>query len=269
MSCGALAISKVSWMLIDVVYHVLAVNHWQSVVREQLALLLPNRRIRSLNITLAIPPAPVLTTASGRTFQFSGVSLEQRLLAILAEVRAATVGFRPSDSASSAGSGPCSSAHPEIRRRAMDEFEHPSMERVDALARGSDGVILYCHAKGVSYRPPEPQIENWRLHMNQLLANADHWALRLADGPENVAGPCLLNDDRIGIAYFAGNFWMARADYLRELPEYSVFRQCPPTGWHEPNSRFLAELAVNRGGAMKALAVDGRSFTLADVKWLD
>lgn len=256
-------------MKVDVVYHVLAVNHWQAVVREQLDLLLRNQLIRSILITFAIPPAPVLMTASGQPFTFAGKSMEQRLLAIYREVWSAVAIQARQCPPGGTTVASCAPEFPDIERCAMDECEHPAMRRVEALARSSDELVLYCHAKGVSYRPPEPRMEHWRMHMNQLLADVDGWARKLTASTENVAGPCLLRDEQMGISYFAGNFWMAKSAYLRELADYQQFLTHPPTGWHEPGSRFLAELAINRGGRMLPLAIDGRTFSSADVRWLD
>ena len=60
-------------------------------------------------------------------------------------------------------------------------------------------------------------------------------------------------------SYFAGNFWMARAEYLRQLPRYRqwVANPAPPL---RPFDRYLAELAVNRGNRMRPYVTDGVRF---------
>jgi hypothetical protein len=249
-------------MDLDVVYHVLAVNHWQSVVREQLALLLRNQHVRSLSITLAIPPAPTMVTASGLKFQFAGDAHERRLLDIHADA------WRTNAGEADAGHDAPSPPKLQIRRSPMDRFEHPALEWVETLAGASDGLILYFHAKGVSHCPADPRIERWRQHLNQLLVAADAWALQLQRSAADVAGPCLLIDEQRQSTYFAGNFWMAKCAYLRSLPSYRSFVDSPPTGWCEPGSRFLAELAVNRAGTMQALAIDGMAYSRSDIAGL-
>ncbi len=249
-------------MDLDVVYHVLAVHHWQTIVREQLALLLRNQRVRSLSITLAIPAAPAMVTASGLEFRFGGDAHERRLRDIHAEVWRAISGR--------ADGGRLRPTPPtlQIRRYPMDRFEHPALEWVETLADSSEGLVLYFHTKGASHCPVDPCSERWRQHLNQLIAAADVWAVQLHRSDADVAGPCLLMDDQRPWAYFAGNFWMAKKTYLRSLPSYRSFVDSPPAGTCEPGSRFLAELAINRAGIMQALAVDGKVFSRSDIAGL-
>ncbi len=230
------------------VYHLFAVNHWQAIVREQLGLLLPHASLATLRVTLATPPVPAMTSLSGRTVGFGADAFANRLHAIVAELKP--------------------DAGPELTVEVVDagQFEHPAMLAVESLAKHGDDPVLYCHGKGVSYRPPQPQMERWRQHLNTLLRDAPSWVERLKTEAIDAVGPCLLDHAEYGVSFYAGNFWLARAGYLRNLPDYADFLRAPPAGWPPAQSRFLAEVAINRGGTMRGIAIDGRRYSMADIR---
>ena len=109
-------------------------------------------------------------------------------------------------------------------------------------------------------------MERWRRHLNSLLSDAPRWVALLNDAAVDAVGPCLLDHADYGVAFFAGNFWLAQSDYLRSLPSYAEFLQRPPSGWPEARSRYLAELAINRAGSMRAQATDGLIFSMDDIR---
>ena len=243
------------------VYHVLTVNHWQDIVREQLTLLLRNSNLASLSVTLAIPPLPTFTTVSGAVVQLGGRSYLNRFLDIYREI-SELVAHR-------------SSLEPGMRKRVLDlprilpnpstDFEHPAMQLVETLAINSSLPILYFHSKGVSYRPRERCMETWRQHLNKVIAEADYWADEILRRDADAAGPCLLRDENMDVSYFAGNFWIATSEYIRTLSRYKDFLASPPASWPEAGSRYLAELAINRGACMQAIAIDGASMSRDDI----
>lgn len=99
---------------------------------------------------------------------------------------------------------------PELRL-----YERPALRLIRRLSRSSDKPLLYLHGKGVTHHPQaEPLYHDWRrLMMRELVAP---WRTHLRD---------LDSYDLIGVnwwtstPHFSGNFWMARADWIRRLPE--------------------------------------------------
>src|SRR6185503_8186502 len=212
----------------NVVYHVTTMNHWQAIFDEQLEALGANRHIKALYVTVGATTDGSLATA---TEVLAGLRTR------LPGVPSIPMACRP------------------------DAYEHTALTMVDDLARADRAAVLYFHMKGVSYSPPRPLMENWRRYLNDFIARADQWADFLSREPYDACGPLLLHDESHGITYFAGNFWLARAEYLRELPRYAHFIRAPGLKTFSPGSRHLAEVAVNRTGRMRGYATDGTSLT--------
>jgi hypothetical protein len=106
------------------------------------------------------------------------------------------------------------SSHPNLRL-----FETPAMHDVERLAKHGDRPILYMHTKGVSI-PDDPNSVVWRRLMGRYVVGG--WR-------ENMAS--LSAYDAVGVNYrpcdehvhFSGNFWLARADWIRKLPSFAEF----------------------------------------------
>jgi len=139
------------------------------------------------------------------------------------------------------------------------------MELVDSIAKRDDAPILYFHTKGVSHSPPNPLAERWRWYLNKFVAQADKWAATLREQGCDACGPLKLFDPQHGYTYFAGNFWMAKEEYVRRLPPYSEFVRNPGSPYFRPLDRHLAEIAINRSACMWALAIDNIALTPATV----
>lgn len=107
-------------------------------------------------------------------------------------------------------------------------------ERVAALP--GDTPVLYAHNKGAFH----PSAENslWRLYMTDYLIGG--WRQRVEElRDHDVSAWCWLRKGTIDphgnalvASMAAGNFWWARADYLKGLPDLPVL---------DGESRFLAE----------------------------
>jgi len=206
------------------VYHVTTIHHWTDIAQEQLAILFANQRLHALTVTIANTPEADLPFLQAILLR----AMERRpALKVLGHF--------------------CK----------LEEYEHTAMRLVDQVARqtgggeGADMPVLYFHMKGVSFSPPDPLWEIWRRHLNGFLAEADRWSEFLAKMPYDACGPLLTTDAAHGFRYFAGNFWMARAAYLRGLPAYGDFMEQPGTDAFGPRDRHLAEIAVNRTKLMR------------------
>lgn len=102
-------------------------------------------------------------------------------------------------------------------------FEQVTLDAVHAHACAHDGAVLYAHTKGAS-RPGGWQ-DRWRRSMTRDVVGAARNATQHLDHHDAVGSHWLTASDyasvrhasRIG-PHFAGNFWLARCDYLRLLP---------------------------------------------------
>lgn len=115
-----------------------------------------------------------------------------------------------------------------------DGWEQATIERVRAYSQDHDGAVLYAHAKGSA--DPTAFNARWRQSMTrQVVAK---WAENLAALEEyDLVGchwitPAMVppgagSEFADGLAFFGGNFWMARCDYLRTLPA------CPTGNRHQ------------------------------------
>lgn len=211
-----------------VVYHIAAIHHWRAIVAEQLPLLLSNRNLADLHVTIGTD-----TDAH-----------EQAVVALLKDILQKFAAPPPW----------------HWQRTPLKAFEHATMMLVDQFARHDDHPLLYFHCKGVSYSPPLRNHEVFRQYINRLIAQADHWAEFLAASGCDACGPLLYLDEPSGLRFFAGNFWIAQSPYLRGLMPYEQFVSNPGRG-RVPWDKHLAEMAVNRMGRMRPHAIDGTSLT--------
>src|SRR5579859_5078012 len=207
----------------NVVYHLATLNHWREVVRGQMALLAKNRLCKSVTVSIGSGDA-------------SGAN--EAVAIIRSEIPSADVRFR--------GFG-------------LEMFEHGAMGVVDEVA-GEGLAVLYFHAKGVSYSPVNLYAETWRKYLNRLVEGADDVARSLVNSEYDACGQLMVHDPGHGITYFAGNCWMAKAEYLRGLRPYAEFLKTPVAGM-AAGDRHLAELAVNREKRMRGFAIDGTWLT--------
>ena len=121
-------------------------------------------------------------------------------------------------------------------------FEQVTLAAVREYAQSNEGAVLYCHSKGsadvTDFRA------KWRRSMTRLLIS--DWRGNPAHrDPFDAVGCHWLTAEAFdswapqefpeGTPFFGGNFWMARCDYLRTLPEPSC------------RSRFDAERWIGLG----------------------
>lgn len=224
----------------NAVYHLAALNHWRDVLAEQLPLLLRGQvggtgpGLNGLWVTVAAADPATAAEAAARI----DAAVEER-----------------------------------VRRRGMDlpvrlyhtalgEFEHQAVRLADEVAQSDDRPVLYFHAKAVSYNPPWPTGEAVRRYLNRLVADAARWAGFLTASGYDACGPLRIHDASHGYTYFGGNFWMARAEYLRGLTPYRDFITRTPVPGFSVGDRHFAELAVNRDGRMNGYAIDGTNLAI-------
>lgn len=121
-------------------------------------------------------------------------------------------------------------------------YEQPTIDAVHRWSKHYDGAVLYAHSKGAAYGvmtnglPVPPGKERYIVEDR---TPQDVWRRAMTDRVVRRWRACqdaLATADAVGILWtvdrgynphFAGNFWMARCDYLRTLP------RCRRDGrWH-------------------------------------
>lgn len=96
-----------------------------------------------------------------------------------------------------------------------DGWEQITLEFLHAEAATTDLPFLYAHSKGaanasdlnIAWRRSmlEHVVARWPEHLDKLSNN-------------DIIGTRWLRSHPSGVGFFAGNFWMARADFIRRLP---------------------------------------------------
>lgn len=133
---------------------------------------------------------------------------------------------------------------PEIVAEGAAGFEQPTLSAVRWYAQAYEGAVLYAHTKGAhdntDFRDRWRRsmtlrvVSAWRENL-ELLENVDavgcHWLTEA--GFPGMFGPMTVPAE--GSGFFGGNFWMARCDYLKGLPE------------PEPSPRWQAEQWIGIG----------------------
>ena len=94
----------------------------------------------------------------------------------------------------------------------LNQWEYPTLKTLWEKCRASDEefYVYYCHTKGVSYGP-NIKSDTWRHAM--ATATLSNWkdCVKVLDSGQNTCGIMRTKN------YYAGNFWWARASYIRTL----------------------------------------------------
>ena len=127
----------------------------------------------------------------------------------------------------------------------IQHYETPANFLVERLARnGMQGAILYLHTKGVTggYAGHPRWRELMHIHL------IEHWRDALAAMDQtDLAG---VNwQDTPPNAHFAGNFQMARWDWIRRLPDYATFHN------QRRRERFSCEMWWGQGPSPRVLSL--------------
>lgn len=177
---------------IEIVYHIATLNHWEEIVQEQLQTLestqLGNAAER-ITITVVGPEFKRVTEIAQKTSFASKVDLIH------------------------------SSEDPRF-------CEFPGIERVQEIAvEKPDSNIFYLHSKGVTYQDSDKarNVRSWRRYMEYFTIEKWEECVEILK-TANTCGVEWLNCQHTSSqkiekpGMFAGNFWWARADYLRTCP---------------------------------------------------
>lgn len=127
----------------------------------------------------------------------------------------------------------------------------------------TDWGVLYFHAKGATHDPGSDYGKfagRWReCMMRHLVAD---WRQRVVDLQSYEAAGChwmtgLGSDHSQNI--FAGNFWWARADFLKDVPSIFLRDRIKQSGIASLESRYEAEVWIGNGRLPKVREVSGHT----------
>lgn len=106
----------------------------------------------------------------------------------------------------------------EVVYRAMDlaEFEFPTLLKLHQHCIAHDGFVFYLHSKGVFSRGQFASVDDWRRYLTYFVVRQHEQCIRHLGNGFDVAG---VNWQLRPWPHFSGNFWWARAAFIRSLPD--------------------------------------------------
>lgn len=132
-------------------------------------------------------------------------------------------------------------------------WEQVTLRALHLWASSHDGDVFYAHTKGATSRSAE-YARRWRQKMDyDLLTGWRRHARALEVGEVDVIGSHWhvqagwLPDRSEAVGCFAGNFWMARGEYLRSLPKCPVNSRYDAEAWIATNEPRVQSLAGPMG----------------------
>lgn len=96
-------------------------------------------------------------------------------------------------------------------------YERLTLESLRSFAKADD-FILYVHSKGVKYTDTQwlQLVGDWRRYMSYHTIKDWRKCVQFLENGSEVVGANFQTEPE---RHFSGNFWWARGDYIRTLPE--------------------------------------------------
>jgi Methyltransferase domain len=102
----------------------------------------------------------------------------------------------------------------------IGEYEFPALGLLQDACRTWSGNVYYLHTKGVSHSRVAQHVRYWRgLMLDQVVRNHSECTRLLLD--HHAVGTNWRGD------HYSGNFWWARAEHVRRLPDVRALRTTP------------------------------------------
>jgi hypothetical protein len=142
----------------------------------------------------------------------------------------------------------------QIIMHGMDSFaENLTLVEIEKWAKTHpDWYVFYGHAKGATHVPASDYAQfagRWRRCM--LKKNVHEWrnAVNILGQGYDAVGCHFLHHMCDGTQhYFAGNYWWANSNFLRNLPSIYARERIKVSGIASPESRYEAEVWIGNGG---------------------
>ena len=133
------------------------------------------------------------------------------------------------------------------RSERVDDYEFPALGLLQDACRTWSGLVFYVHGKGVSRSPMDQHGRYWRAVMLDEVVRNHATCIDLL-GDHELAGTNWRWN------HFSGNFWWARADYVRRLPDIRGLRRHPAPITSDPvwNLRLQCEFWIGMGAGRAA-----------------
>lgn len=149
---------------------------------------------------------------------------------------------------------------PEAWIEADTGFEEVTLQRVHADVHQVPGefAVLYAHTKGAySFHPLNVP---WRRSMTRYVVSGWRDCVKLLEDGSDAAGCHWLTREEYHdppdflwpVSHFAGNFWCARASYLRQLPPVKTDNRWQCEEWIGTGSPRITDLLPGRPGKLFA-----------------
>lgn len=140
-------------------------------------------------------------------------------------------------------------------------WENPTLFEIWKHAQRSNEAVLYFHSKGVS-QPDDKHKPYWRQLMQKHVIAQWRRNLEYLNGVDAVG----VNwTDNPMFPHFSGNFWMARCDWLRKLPDPREYitkhKELTVGGW--PWERMSGEMWLGSKPGIKIQSLECRN----EVHW--
>ena len=120
-----------------------------------------------------------------------------------------------------------------------------------------EAYCLYFHAKGASFPPGDIVRGRWRDRMFDNVVMKWKRALADLDSGFDAVGCHWLTPEQyrglVGHPYFGGNYWIARASFLRTLPSLRETKEVKTHGIDAFESRYIAESWIGLGAKRPAI----------------
>lgn len=100
----------------------------------------------------------------------------------------------------------------------VSQFEFPTLKMLWDNSRTHDGSILYLHTKGATRYVHT--VDQWRHMMMHFCVK--RWQTALHHLNDSDVTGCNLHHQN-GQQFFSGNFWWAKAKYIRTLPNPNLY----------------------------------------------
>jgi len=118
-------------------------------------------------------------------------------------------------------------------------YEGPTLRNLWERCMSSDEefYVYYIHTKGVSY-PPNTKSESWRQSMSDAVILNWKKCVKILDSGEKTCG---IMFKPLDLSFYRGNFWWARASYIRTLEKPESNNRYYYEGWLSPPKRVVLE----------------------------
>lgn len=110
------------------------------------------------------------------------------------------------------------------------KYEYPALEYIKELSEKEDCLIYYFHSKGISYQSVNKhdhvflsfkhKIEAWTDMLQYFIFDKWHVAVNVLLSGYDTYGCYLWPPEKPTM--YSGNFWWARSEYIRKLPDFNA-----------------------------------------------